>query len=133
MIEQAIILIDYYGKFVKKRSKNMEHNEKERVLFQATRLSDLVNYQEGSIVSRTIINKKTGTVTLFAFDKGQGLSEHITPFDALVYLLDGEVEIVISGQVHHLKEGEMIIMPAHQPHALKAVHKFKMVLTMIKS
>ena len=111
----------------------MEDNEKERVLFQATRLSDLVNYQEGSIVSRTIINKKTGTVTLFAFDRGQGLSEHITPFDALVYLLDGEVEIVISGQVHHLKEGEMIIMPAHQPHALKAVHKFKMVLTMIKT
>jgi len=110
----------------------MEDNKKEKVVSQAVRLADLINYQEGSVVSRTIINKKTGSVTLFAFDEGQGLNEHITPFDAMVYLLDGEAEIVISGKVHHLKGGEMIIMPAHQPHALKAIRKFKMILTMIR-
>ena len=110
----------------------MKDNDKERILSQVTRLSDLVIYQEGSIVSRTIINKKTGTVTLFAFDMGQGLSEHITPFDALVYLINGEAEIIISGQVNRLKEGDMIIMPANQPHELKAVQKFKMMLTMIR-
>lgn len=100
---------------------------------QTAKLIDLAEYQEGSIVSRTIIDKKTGTVTLFAFDEGQGLSEHTTPFDALVYLLDGEAEVVISGKALLLKEGEMIIMPANQPHSLKAVKRFKMILTMIKS
>lgn len=100
---------------------------------QTAKLIDLAEYQEGSIVSRTIIDKKTGTVTLFAFDEGQGLSEHTTPFDALVYLLDGEAEVVISGKALRLKEGEMIIMPANQPYSLKAVKRFKMILTMIKS
>jgi len=100
---------------------------------QVTRLVDLADYQEGSIVSRTIIDKKTGTVTFFAFDKGQGLSEHTAPFDALVYLLDGEAEIVISGKPFRLKAGEMLIMPANDPHALKAITRFKMVLTMIRS
>jgi len=100
---------------------------------QVTRLVDLADYQEGSIVSRTIIDKKTGTVTFFAFDKGQGLSEHTAPFDALVYLLDGEAEIVISGKPFRLKAGEMVIMPANEPHALKAITRFKMVLTMIRS
>ncbi len=109
----------------------MENNEK--LLAEAIRLIDLVDYQEGSIVSRTIIKKKTGTVTLFAFDEGQGLSEHTTPFDALVYILDGEAEITISGKTLRLGEGEIVIMPANQPHALKAVKKFKMILTMIKS
>jgi quercetin dioxygenase-like cupin family protein len=109
----------------------MESNEK--LLAEAIRLIDLVDYQEGSIVSRTIIKKKTGTVTLFAFDEGQGLSEHTTPFDALVYILDGEAEITISGKTLRLGEGEIVIMPANQPHALKAVKKFKMILTMIKS
>ena len=109
----------------------MESNEK--LLAKAIRLIDLVDYQEGSVVSRTIIDKKIGTVTLFAFDEGQGLSEHTAPFDALVYLLDGEAEIVISGKSLRLKEGEMVIMPANQPHALKAVKKFKMILTMIRS
>ena len=108
----------------------MENNEK--LLAKAIRLIDLVDYQEGSIVSRTIIKKKTGTVTLFAFDEGQGLSEHTTPFDALVYILDGEAEITISGKTLRLGEGEIVIMPANQPHALKAVKKFKMILTMIK-
>jgi quercetin dioxygenase-like cupin family protein len=93
----------------------------------------LVDYQDQSVVSKTLIEKKTGTVTLFAFDQGQGLSEHTAPFDAMVYVLDGEVEIRISGNPSLLKEGDMIIMPADEPHALKAVKKFKMMLTMIKS
>ena len=100
---------------------------------QATRLIDLINYQEGSVVSREIISKKTGTVTLFAFDEGQGLSEHTAPFDALVYCLDGDVEVTISGNPIQLKTGEIVIMPAHQPHALKALKKFKMLLTMIRT
>ena len=104
----------------------------EKLAAQAMRLVDLVDYQEGSVVSRTIIDRKTGTVTLFAFDEGQGLSEHTAPFDALVYLLDGEAEIVIAGKALCLKEGEMVIMPANQPHALKAAKKFKMILTMIR-
>lgn len=105
----------------------------EKLLAQAVRLVDLADYQAEAIVSRTIIDKKTGTVTFFAFDKGQGLSEHTAPFDALVYLLDGEAEVVISGKPHHLKAGEMIIMPASKPHALRAVERFKMMLTMIRS
>lgn len=100
---------------------------------QVTKLVDLADYQKGSIVSRTILDKKTGTVTFFAFDEKQGLSEHTAPYDALVQILDGEAEIVISGKPFHLKEGEMIIMPANQPHALKAVKKFKMILIMIRS
>ena len=100
---------------------------------KAMRLADLVDYQDGAVVSREIINKNTGTVTLFAFDKGQGLSEHTAPFDALVHLLDGEADITISGKTLRLKEGEMVIMPANQPHALKAIIRFKMILTMIRS
>lgn len=110
-----------------------EKASREKFVAQAVKLIDLVDYQEGSVVSRTIVSKKAGTVTLFAFDEGQGLSEHTAPFDALVYLLNGEAEIVISGQALHLKEGEMVIMPANQPHALRAVKKFKMILTMIRS
>jgi quercetin dioxygenase-like cupin family protein len=97
------------------------------------KLTDLVDYQDGAVVSREIINQKSGSVTLFAFDEGQGLSEHMAPFDAMVYLLDGEAEITISGRPLHLKQGEMVIMPANQPHSLKAIKRFKMVLTMIKA
>lgn len=97
------------------------------------KLTDLVDYQDGAVVSREIINQKSGSVTLFAFDEGQGLSEHMALFDALVYLLDGEAEITISGRPLHLKQGEMVIMPANQPHSLKATKRFKMVLTMIKA
>ncbi len=97
------------------------------------RVVDLAAYQMGAVVSRTIIDKKTGTVTLFSFDEGQGLSEHTAPFDALVNVLDGEAEISIAGTPFRLREGEMIIMPANQPHALKAVKRFKMLLTMIRS
>ena len=96
-------------------------------------LVDMVNYQKDAVVSKTIIEKNTGTVTLFAFDMGQGLSEHTAPFDALVQILDGEVEIRISGKPQHLKQGEIIVMPANEPHSLKAISKFKMLLTMIKS
>ena len=96
-------------------------------------LDDLVSYQAGSIVSREILGKKTGTVTIFAFDEGQGLSEHTAPFDALVYILDGQVEISISGKPHRLKKGEMIIMPAKEPHSLAAIKRFKMLLIMIRS
>ena len=101
----------------------------ERVL----EMADLIEYQEGSVVSRTIIDQKTGTLTLFAFAAGQGLSEHTAPFDALVYLLDGEAEITIAGQRHRLSEKDMIIMPANKPHALKAIENFKMLLVMIRS
>ena len=111
----------------------MEQEVVEKLISQAADTNDLLDYQEGSVVSRTIINKKTGIVTLFAFDEGQGLSEHTAPFDALVYLIDGEAEITISGKPLHLKKGEMVIMPANEPHALKAVKRFKMILTMIKS
>ncbi len=97
------------------------------------RLADLVNYQEGSVVSREIIHKDKGTVTLFAFDEGQGLSKHTAPFDAFVYVVDGEVEIFIAGKPYHLNQGEFVILPANKPHALKALNKFKMLLVMIRS
>ena len=96
-------------------------------------LNSMTEYQDGAVVSRTLIKEKTGTITLFAFDKGQELSEHTTPYDALVYINDGTAEITISGKVHKLGKGEMIIMPANEPHALKAQEKFKMMLVMIKS
>jgi len=94
---------------------------------------DLVGYQEGAVVSRTLVNQKTGTVTLFAFDAGQELSEHTAPYDALAQVLDGETEISIAGQPFRLKAGDAIIMPANDPHAVKAMTKFKMMLTMIRS
>jgi quercetin dioxygenase-like cupin family protein len=95
-------------------------------------LADLVSVQEGAVISREIIKKSKGTVTVFAFDKGQGLSEHTAPFDAMVYCLDGEVEVKISGEPTVLKAGEMIIMPADKPHALSALRPFKMLLVMIR-
>lgn len=115
----------------------MEHDKKhssaEDLGAQVLKLVDLVDYQDGSVVSREIIRKNTGTVTLFAFDQDQGISEHTAPFDALVYILDGETEIVISQKPFHLNSGEMIVMPANQPHAVKATKKFKMLLIMIRS
>ena len=111
---------------------NFDKNEGELV-GQVNNLSELVNYQKGSVISRTIINKKAGTVTLFAFDEGQSLSEHTAPFDALVHVLDGEAEITMSGICLLLKDGQMVIMPANKPHALKATQRFKMMLVMIKS
>jgi len=120
---------------------------------QVAKASELVNYQDGAVVSREIVKRPTGSVTLFAFDEGQGLSEHTAPFDALapwnshrncgssrsvystgrVQVLEGEAGISIAGQPHRLQGGEMILMPAGQPHALKALKRFKMILTMIRS
>ncbi|MCA9240641.1 MAG: cupin domain-containing protein [Planctomycetales bacterium] len=99
----------------------------------ARSLVDLVAYQDSSVVSKTLIKKQTGTVTLFAFDKGQGLSEHTAPFDAMVCVLDGAAEIAISGEPVVVSQGEMLVLPANEPHALKAVERFKMMLTMIRS
>jgi len=95
-------------------------------------MSDLASYQEGSVVSRQITKEDAGNITLFAFDQSQELSEHAAPFDALVHVLDGEVEVRISGKPFHLKRGDAIIMPANEPHALTAITKFKMLLTMIR-
>jgi len=95
------------------------------------RMAELVVYQAGAVVSRQITKAEAGNVTLFAFDKEQGLSEHTAPYDALVHILEGEAEVIISGQPFQLKAGDAIIMPANDPHALKAIQKFKMLLTMI--
>ncbi len=110
-----------------------EQRDTKHITGVVSKLNDLVDYQVDAVVSRTIIDKKTGTVTLFSFDAGQGLSEHTAPFDALVYICDGEAEVTISGKSNRLKEGEMVIMPANEPHALGAIKKFKMILVMIKS
>ena len=101
---------------------------------KALETQSLIDYQKDSVVSKEIIKKELGTVTVFAFDKGQGLSEHSAPFDAMVQIIAGEAEITISGVKHTVKAGEMIIMPADEPHALQAVNcPYKMILTMIKS
>ena len=100
---------------------------------RVAKIAEFVNYQDGAVVSREIVRKPTGNVTLFAFDEGQGLSEHTAPFDALVQVLEGEAEIIVFGQSHRLRCGEMILLPAGQPHALKAITRLKMMLTMIRS
>jgi quercetin dioxygenase-like cupin family protein len=102
-------------------------------MVEVNRLDELVRYQEGSVVSRTIIDKKTGTVTLFAFDEDEGLSEHTTPYDALVYVYDGRAEITISGDPHEVGKGCTIVMPGDEPHALRALTPFKMMLVMIRA
>jgi quercetin dioxygenase-like cupin family protein len=99
---------------------------------EAAKAAELVNYQDGSIVSREIVKKPAGTVTVFAFDEGQGLSEHAAPFDALVHVLEGETQITIAGKPHRLQGGDLILIPAHQPHVLKALQRFKTTLTMIQ-
>jgi quercetin dioxygenase-like cupin family protein len=113
--------------------KGEQKTEGRGLVSQVTQLAGLVNYQTDAIVSRMIIDKPTGSVTMFAFDEGQGLSEHTVPYDALVYLIEGEADITISGKPYHLNVGEMIIMPAGKPHSVKAVKRFKMMLTMILS
>ena len=100
---------------------------------QVSKIVESLHFQKDSIVSKTLIDKQAGTITLFAFDQDQGLSEHTAPFDALVYLLQGEAEVTICGNAYHMREGEMIVMPANQPHSLKAVKRFKMMLIMIKA
>jgi len=111
----------------------MSEERKESLSAKALTLVDLVAYQDGSVVSRVLLKQKGGNVTLFAFDAGQELSEHTAPFDALVNVLEGEVEVTISGTPLRLGRGEAVVMPAHQPHALKAISRFKMMLTMIRS
>jgi len=106
---------------------------KEEMFSKVLALTDLVGYQEGAIVSRTIVDEDTGTVTLFAFDKGQGLSEHTAPYDAMIYIIDGEAAVAISGRTFNLKKEQIIMMPANKPHSVKAISRFKMLLVMIKS
>ena len=100
---------------------------------QILKIADLVEYQDGSVVSRIVVKAETGNVTLFAFDEGQDLSEHTVPFDGLVHVLEGEVEIRISGKPFHLRIGDAIVMPAREPHAVRALQRFKMLLTMIRA
>ena len=114
-------------------SSQQERKKGEMPVAEVVRLIDLVNYQEGSVVSRTIAKRTTGTITLFAFDEGQGLSEHTAAFDALAFLLEGEAEITVLGKPLRTTAGEAVLMPANQPHSLKAVSRFKMLLTMIRS
>jgi quercetin dioxygenase-like cupin family protein len=104
----------------------------ESVIGKGISHKELVKYQDGSVVSRTIIDRKVGTVTVFAFDKDQGLSEHRTPYDALVFIIDGEADVVISNRSNILKTGEMIVMPRNEPHSVRALTRFKMVLVMIR-
>jgi quercetin dioxygenase-like cupin family protein len=101
-------------------------------LTKVEKLEEMIKYQAGSVVSRTLINRPTGTVTLFSFDKGEGLSEHTAPYDALVYIIDGEVKITIGENEYNLNKGDSIIMPEDIPHALKAISRFKMLLIMIR-
>ncbi len=107
--------------------------EQKDIANKAANLKDQVNYQESSVVSKTLIDKTAGTLTLFAFAKGQGLSEHTAPYDAFVYIIDGEAEITIDGKPQTVKTGESLIMPANHPHALRANKHFKMMLIMIKA
>ncbi|MFH1594115.1 MAG: cupin domain-containing protein [Candidatus Omnitrophota bacterium] len=107
--------------------------DRESITGEILKAGELIEYQDGSVVSRTVLDKETGTVTIFAFDAGEGLSEHTAPFDALVQIIDGTAEIIISGKPFVLKAGEMIIMPANKPHSLKAAEsRFKMMLVMIR-
>ena len=112
---------------------NATDNENEPFKANPIHLKDFIKYSDGSIVSKTLIDKKTGALTLFAFDYDQGLSEHSAPFDAVVQILDGEAELVIGGKKLKASSGQMVIMPANIPHSLKAIKKFKMLLTMIRS
>jgi quercetin dioxygenase-like cupin family protein len=100
---------------------------------QVEKMAEMVEYQKDAVVSRTLIDKTAGTVTLFAFDQGQGLSEHTAPFDALVLILDGKTKIIIGGEPFELEAGQTITMPANSPHALEAIEKFKMLLVMIRA
>ena len=111
----------------------MKKNKLKDIKAKALTLSELTGYQKNAIISREIINKPTGTITAFAFDKGEGLSEHTAPFDATIYIIDGEAEVFISGKAYNVKKGQMIIMPAHKPHSLKAIKRFKMLLIMVRS
>ncbi len=120
----AHIMVDYGSE---------ERQEKRENLYsKVLRLPDLVSYQDGTVASRMLINKKAGSVTIFSFDEGEGLSEHTAPYDAVVTILDGECEVWVEGKTFQVRTGDTIILPANKPHALSAVTKFKMTLTMIR-
>jgi quercetin dioxygenase-like cupin family protein len=104
----------------------------ENILGEVYRLSDMINYVNGSVVSREILNRNGGTLTLFAFDKGQGLTEHTSAFDAMIFLSEGEAQVILQGKQKHLAEGEVLLMPANVPHSIKAIKRFKMVLIMMR-
>ncbi len=118
---------------VQDRAQNISRSKHEISPAEAARLIELASYQEASIVSRVLVGRETGNVTLFAFDEGQELREHTAPFDAFVQVLEGNAEITISGKLFQLGAGDVILMPANRPHALRAVSRFKMLLTMIRS
>ena len=109
------------------------NNQNSSQIPEVMQLSNLVDYQTGSVVSRTIIKKEKGTLTLFAFDKGEALSEHTAPFDAFVYIVDGEAQVTIENKSYQLLAGEALILPANRPHSVKAIKRFKMLLTMVRS
>jgi len=106
--------------------------KREELKGKVLNLKDLVNYADGTVASRMIISRKAGNITLFSFDENEGLSEHTAPYDAVVTILDGECEVWVAGRTFQMKEGETIIFPANVPHALSAITKFKMSLTMIR-
>ncbi|RNC71747.1 MAG: cupin domain-containing protein [Desulfuromonadales bacterium] len=108
-------------------------SQKEDIIGRAITMTDLVQYQPGSVISRTLIDKKIGTLTLFAFDEGQGLSEHTVPYDAVVLIIDGTADITIDGTPRRATAGQLVVMPANHPHALRAVERFKMLLVMIRA
>lgn len=110
----------------------MSDTKTENLLGEGIRLAELLAYQEGAVVSRTIVKNPAGTVTLFAFDRGEGLSEHTAPFDAMVHIVDGAAKITVSGTAYNLTAGDVIVMPRNEPHALHASERFKMLLVMIK-
>jgi quercetin dioxygenase-like cupin family protein len=114
-------------------SSQPQPNKGEMPNAEVVRMADLVNYQDGAVVSRTLVKRGTGTITLFAFDEGQGLSEHTAAFDAVAHLLEGEAEITVAGKQLRTTAGDAVLMPANQPHSLKALSRFKMLLTMIRS
>lgn len=107
--------------------------EKVSIMARSLNLADMLAYQEGAVISRTLIDKKVGTITVFAFAEGEGLSEHTAPFDAFVQIIDGIAEITIAGVGHTVEAGQIIILPANQPHALRALKQFKMLLVMIRA
>jgi quercetin dioxygenase-like cupin family protein len=100
---------------------------------QPAKLADMIEYQKGSVVSRTVVDQKAGTVTLFAFDNDEGLSEHTAPYEALIYIVEGEVEVKVSARSFILEAGDMIMLPANKPHALRGIQRFKMLLVMVRS
>jgi quercetin dioxygenase-like cupin family protein len=125
--------ISYMNLWDKDKARMRGEIMSEELKARTLKVEDLIEYQEGAVVSREIIRKGTGTVTIFAFDKGEGLSEHTAPFDAMVQVIDGKAEITISGNKNILEKWDMIIMPANESHALHAMERFKMILTMIRS